>query len=127
MTDQEIEEANKLIAEFMGHMLNPYDGGRSYGINPMYVEEEKQWYADEWRRLDFHTSWDLLIPVLEKVRENKDLIYNDFGVDIALSNLRKSTFFYALYRCTQQIMHFKSKNQRNGQTKRPKRGADRHS
>tara|TARA_R100001440_G_scaffold66791_1_gene87893 strand:+ start:68 stop:379 length:312 start_codon:yes stop_codon:yes gene_type:complete len=43
-------EANKLIAEFMGSNLN--------GLESWQYEEE----------LQYHTSWDWLMPVIDKVK-----------------------------------------------------------
>ena len=45
-------EDNKLIAEFMGE---PY----------YYADEERYYYADD-EGMEFHTSWDWLMPVAEK-------------------------------------------------------------
>ena len=44
------QEANKLIAEFMGSNLN--------GLESWQYEEE----------LQYHTSWDWLMPVIDKVK-----------------------------------------------------------
>ena len=44
---------NKLIAEFMGE---PY----------YYADEERYYYADD-EGMEFHTSWDWLMPVLKKI------------------------------------------------------------
>ena len=51
---------NKLIAEFMGYTFADYDlGGLHYLIDGNYVE---------YNSLQYHTSWDWLMPVVEKIR-----------------------------------------------------------
>ncbi len=47
------QENNKLIAEFMGSNLN--------GLESWQYEEE----------LQYHTSWDWLMPVVEKIEEDE--------------------------------------------------------
>lgn len=69
-----IEEGNKLIAEFMGWI---------------YVDEYSHWYDPKWERythLIYHTSWDWIVPVLQKISEifkidteNKTPDYNKTG------------------------------------------------
>ena len=51
-------EDNKLIAEFMGHTFADFDlGGLHYLIDGNYVE---------YISLQYHTSWDWLMPVIDK-------------------------------------------------------------
>ncbi len=58
MKTEEVIENNKLIAEFMGHItsdnLESVCGFRGQEIFP---------FAD----LEYHTSWDWLMPVVEKI------------------------------------------------------------
>jgi hypothetical protein len=58
MTAQEVLNGNKLIAEFMGYV---YIGGSGL----FYVDSNKQAWAIE--RVQFHSSWDWLMPVVEKI------------------------------------------------------------
>ena len=52
---------NKLIAEFMGYTFADYDlGGLHYLIDGNYVE---------YNSLQYHTSWDWLMPVLVKIEK----------------------------------------------------------
>ena len=57
------QEANKLIAEFMGSNLN--------GLESWQYEEE----------LQYHTSWDWLMPVITKLKFiNPDWIDEEFHI-----------------------------------------------
>jgi len=48
MTNEEIIEGNKIIAEFMQHP----EGYDEHGV---------------WQKLAYHSSWDWLMPVVEKI------------------------------------------------------------
>ena len=58
-----IEECNKLIAEFMGRCGNV--NKHLYWVNIPSVK----WVTVE--QMQFHTSWDWIIPVVEKCRERQ--------------------------------------------------------
>ena len=59
-----MKDSNVLIAEFMGE---PY----------YYADEERYYYADD-EGMEFHTSWDWLMPVVEKIYQ-LDSNANFFG------------------------------------------------
>ena len=68
---------NKLIAEFMG--VNPTILGdeityEMYGIIDCIEDgvDEQHFFLEE--QLMFHTSWDWLMPVIEKIEEQNELI-----------------------------------------------------
>lgn len=77
-------ENNKLIAEFMGLQKslmttrNPHEGLVSDGTAwVLYgVDKYKHLFRDE--ELEYHTSWDWLMPVVEKIE--------DEGVEIVTTN-----------------------------------------
>jgi hypothetical protein len=54
MSNEQIAEGNKLIAEFMNWVHSQDPATDAY----------------EMERLKFHTSWDWLMPVVEKIGEN---------------------------------------------------------
>lgn len=64
MEENEILEGNKLIAEFMGFKQKSYT-----------PESEKLWCDNKHGlpvgELKFHTSWDWLMPVVEKISKLK--------------------------------------------------------
>jgi len=64
-----MEKNNKLIAEFMG--LKEHEG--SYYL-PLYNSGD--WVPDV--ELEYHTSWDWLMPVVKKCRQDNRLEYFDF-------------------------------------------------
>ena len=63
---------NKLIAEFMGL---EYDKGTMYGstageyYRPLYNSGD--WVSEN--ELQYHTSWDWLMPVVEKIMWDNDI------------------------------------------------------
>ena len=63
-----MEKNNKLIAEFMG--LKEHEG--SYYL-PLYNSGD--WVPDV--ELDYHISWDWLMPVVQKCRKDNRLEYFD--------------------------------------------------
>tara|TARA_R110000744_G_scaffold87640_6_gene171077 strand:+ start:680 stop:967 length:288 start_codon:yes stop_codon:yes gene_type:complete len=62
---------NKRIAEFMGE---PY----------YYADEERYYYADD-EGMEFHTSWDWLMPVVQKCYDLEDEEMNNSGATADIS------------------------------------------
>jgi hypothetical protein len=64
-----VEESNKLIAEFMGGgwtgKIQPFYDERWVECPPMGIEYIKD--------LKYHSSWDWLMPVVEKIEETYDV------------------------------------------------------
>lgn len=75
MEDKEIQEGNKLIAEFMDakpceYPGNYFAGEMGYEFNqriPMDAPDPPLWWNK--KALKFHSSWDWLMPVVEKISE----------------------------------------------------------
>ena len=69
-----MKENNKLIAEFMGLEASP-----KYNPKEYYRKEYNsgEWYLPE--EMQYHTSWDWLMPVIQKVNEVSG--YNDYNND----------------------------------------------
>tara|TARA_R110000868_G_C10667438_1_gene746302 strand:- start:63 stop:440 length:378 start_codon:yes stop_codon:yes gene_type:complete len=68
MTTNEILEGNKLIAEFMGakNVKDMYGLlGWLYEKTPNIHSTHSLHYSDE--NLEYHSSWDWLMPVVEKI------------------------------------------------------------
>lgn len=68
MEANEILEGNKIIAEFMGVIYHPPTRTEDY----YYMGGYKEWeYPDgtfyQTDDLEYHTSWDWLMPVVEKI------------------------------------------------------------
>jgi hypothetical protein len=76
MTEKEINEGNKLIAEFMGFRVFDKRYPRNHGIGA----PEAEWRDCIVQKTKYHSSWDWLMPVVEKIEglENSD----DYEVDI---------------------------------------------
>ena len=72
MNQQEITEGNRLIAEFMGFKPDESDRffltkqfERFYEYDTGHFRAQTTFYGPE---LIFHTSWDWLMPVVEKIQ-----------------------------------------------------------
>jgi len=61
MSEQEITEGNKLIAEFMGGAIK----GNIVTFNGGWENNNQHWITG----LQYHTSWDWLMPVYFKLRK----------------------------------------------------------
>ena len=75
MTQEEILEGNKLIAEFMGIKIIQ----SRYGCNHPLVTCPYPDYSN----LKYHSSWDWLMPVVEKIEND---LQDSFNVDIINKN-----------------------------------------
>tara|TARA_R100000951_G_scaffold101869_1_gene93593 strand:- start:420 stop:716 length:297 start_codon:yes stop_codon:yes gene_type:complete len=67
-------ENNKIITEFMGNptIFNPIHDANLYQIKE---QSNMTYYIDE---LQYNTSWDWLMPVVHKCRQQNRLEYFDF-------------------------------------------------
>ena len=79
MSEKEIIENNKLIAEFMGAkmVVENYNG-----INIIEFPDKS---TKDLRELKYHLSWDWLMQVVEKI-ENLQEITNGFGFLFQIDN-----------------------------------------
>ena len=80
--NEEIVEGNKLIAEFMGLISNKWDGGKTYAIGKIKIIDGNK-YAEDWTTPKYHSSWDWLMPVVEKI--NKSHFDNMRGVELIMT------------------------------------------
>jgi hypothetical protein len=81
LTDKEIKEGNKLIADFMGLEFNITDSFNSenYRLPDVYRE---RFNCSHFDNLHFNYSWDWLMPVIEKIcrtRIGDGIKYIDFA------------------------------------------------
>ena len=65
MTKQQILEGNNLIAEFMGLTPNPHDNGKTWAMHTEMTDGVL--YGDNWINLFYDSSWDYIMPVVEKI------------------------------------------------------------
>jgi len=78
-----MEENNKLIAEFMG-----------WGKNNDYLfppNDESMHTIDAWKAEDipYHKSWDWLMPVIHKIKEN-DLDFDVLEIGLPIDDVYQS-------------------------------------
>ena len=73
-----MEENNRIIAEFMGYTLNE---NNEYPIE--YITVQGHWDTCPIQDLNYHESWDWLIPVVEKIESIRDSYHGRFGVYIS--------------------------------------------
>ena len=70
------ETNNKLIAEFMGYKLTPCNNGLAWDIGKSIPSHEHlfplQGVLHTGNELNFHTSWNWLMPVVEKIESFED-------------------------------------------------------
>lgn len=66
MTEKEIQEGNKLIATFMGKTIQPQVGTPEFS---RWKGEAMDYSSYE---VAYHSSWDWLIPVVEKINVNTE-------------------------------------------------------
>lgn len=83
MTQEEILEGNKLIAEFMGCYGSIHYCGNeeiyAYGFKDTHITE--RWIESKFNnRTPYHESWDWLMPVVEKIESLKNS--DDYEIDI---------------------------------------------
>lgn len=84
-TEPTTEMMNEVIARFMGGVKQIIPEGGLHG----YKEGTVLWMylfsgnADPVRSLEFHTSWDWLMPVVEKIESIFDSFHGYFGVHIS--------------------------------------------
>jgi hypothetical protein len=60
---------NQILAEYMGLTPNPFDYGKTYGINAT-VDKDGTVYAEEWVQPNYDKSWDSLMKVVDKIEES---------------------------------------------------------
>ena len=65
MKKSQVNEGNKLIAEFM--VGNPYISKAGVYVNrKVFIVSGREYLTD---RLEYHSSWDWLMPVVEKIEK----------------------------------------------------------
>lgn len=64
MTQEEILEGNKLIAKFMGYTWSKENDNKTYLKS---TPDQKNIYSIRPQLLKYHSSWDWLMPVVEKI------------------------------------------------------------
>ena len=72
-------EQNQLIAEFMGAKMKSFVEGYA---GTFYYLNGKRWVQPD--SLKYHTSWDWLMPVVEKIEDCK--VLDDFGFSVIIDN-----------------------------------------
>ena len=74
------QENNKLIAEFMGYKLMPCNRGKAWDIGKSIPSKDHlfpiQGVLHTGNELKFHSSWDWIMPVVEKINTIEDYKYS---------------------------------------------------
>lgn len=75
-TTEELHE----IVKFMGDVLNPHDGSKSFTKNDFYVEEDDEVYG-VWQPINYYATIEGLMTVLDKIEtvEGINVAINYFG------------------------------------------------
>lgn len=67
MTHQEIIEANRLLAEFLGAAENPHGEYEMYGVIPTIDDSESDKHFYNPMEMEFSSSWAWIMQVVEKI------------------------------------------------------------
>lgn len=90
MTEQEIQEGNKFIIEFLGWKKhgnnNTYEFPNLYPIFNIDDNENTGWIQEHISKAIFHSSWDWLMPVVEFIEDH------DYRVTINFCNCYIETY-----------------------------------
>jgi hypothetical protein len=83
MTEQEIIDGNILIAKYMEYLVGPLSGWISGKNECAYKKEDGEINeAIPVNGLKYHKSWDVLMPVIEKISKHK---HNGFPLNVTVS------------------------------------------
>jgi len=109
METQEILESNKLIAEFMGLVLDGtfYRGNDYLPFNFETYAKSKSVHEEQ---MSYHLSWDWLIPVVQKCMELQPEGINDFYNDFIDSVL----YLDKVYQAVIKFIKWYNKEKENG-------------
>ncbi len=72
MTEEKIINGNRLIAEFMDFKYK--EGCDDRFVVQRSIKEKMKWLVIKADALKYHSSWDWLMPVVEKIRDNNCLV-----------------------------------------------------
>lgn len=77
-TEKKIEEGNKIIAVFDGMQIGALHGWMSGNVGEKAYRkiDGEITEAYSFSKLKYHTSWDWLMPVVEKISQHR---YEDYG------------------------------------------------
>ena len=84
MTETEIFEGNKLIAELMGYQIKSYSDTASYGNGDTSYLYSKDGITTD--QVFYDSSWDWIMPVVDKIES--------LGFSVSINNGRCSILFY---------------------------------
>ena len=78
MTSQEIERGNRIVGEFMGFRMFDKKYPRNHGIGA----PEADWKDMIIQKAKYHSSWDWLMSVVEKIEAMSDNIIEKVWISI---------------------------------------------
>ena len=91
MSEEEIIEGNKLIADFLELKPHPHD--KSY-----YVNINGRTAIGRYDKLSYHSSWGSLMPVVDKIELNCLVTINRLGCLIEHTNSIVDAIEYTLHK-----------------------------
>jgi len=115
MKEQEILKGNKLIAEFMELRMNAI--GKNTGNSDM--RREYFWHFDDINKRDaealpdYHSSWDWLMPVVEKIeKEHNGVVirYESCELPIIIERVTGNTKIEATWIAIIKFIEWYNKN-----------------
>ena len=111
---EQMEENNKLIAEFMGMENERHSDGRYLFTTD--IDELKGTDTRFWEQLYFHVSWDWLMPVVRKCKElvsyEDSILYHNIE-DALLSRLDRDDTYRAVVEFINEYNRTNGSNETN--------------
>lgn len=106
----EVEESNKLIAEFMGMEVVPWGAGQMWFLEGNKgIEKTFNHYSSHSSDLRFSKSWDWLMPVVQKCYKiDNEERFNNLIDAVATLDLE------ATYKAVVEFIQWYNKNQKDG-------------
>lgn len=119
MTRKEVIEGNKLIAEFMGYSVGFPHKTDKYGyiqtvegyiipsiVNPSPHPSDIDTHQFSLTDLRFHSSWDWLMPCIEKIELIEDSYHGRFVVYISSNNCTIQSTNFRLDKISVEPSHY---------------------
>ena len=100
MNQQEIIEGNKLIAEFMGAKMVVEN---YHGINIIEFPDKS---TKDLRGLRYHSSWDWLMPVVEKIHTMEEYTEEYTSEQIIYAPILQAIPLYGIRRVWNEVVEF---------------------
>lgn len=110
MKEEEIIEGNRLIAKFLGYQFK-IDDNFKY---PYFIVHGNVFFENE---LSYHRSWDILMPVVEKIAETRryaiidEVPEDEWWVYVNLIYLKITTSILSVWQAVVEYIKWYNENE----------------